>query len=83
MCCRRRRGSLGRKYEERRGQQNGFYFGDFVGRFGTLRPKVARGSKVLWPAVWNWQRAYPGIVPRLEQDLPHLLTFFGNFGQKR
>ncbi len=25
---------------------------------------------------WNWQRAYPGMVRRLEQDLPERLTFF-------
>lgn len=25
---------------------------------------------------WNWQRAYPGMVRRLEKDLPELLTFF-------
>jgi transposase-like protein len=25
---------------------------------------------------WNWQRAYPGLVRRLEKDLPELLTFF-------
>src|SRR3990172_177064 len=28
--------------EERRGQRNGFYFRDFVSRFGTLRLQVAR-----------------------------------------
>ena len=25
---------------------------------------------------WNWQRAYPALVRRLEKDLPELLTFF-------
>lgn len=25
---------------------------------------------------WNWQRAYPRMVRRLEKDLPELLTFF-------
>ena len=25
---------------------------------------------------WNWQRAYPAMVRRLERDLPELLTFF-------
>lgn len=25
---------------------------------------------------WNWQRVYPGMVRRLEKDLPELLTFF-------
>ena len=25
---------------------------------------------------WNWQRAYPGVVRRLEKDLPELLSFF-------
>ena len=25
---------------------------------------------------WNWQRAYPALVRRLERDLPELLTFF-------
>jgi transposase-like protein len=25
---------------------------------------------------WNWRRAYPALVRRLERDLPELLTFF-------
>jgi transposase-like protein len=25
---------------------------------------------------WNWRTVYPGLVRRLEQDLPELLTFF-------
>ncbi len=25
---------------------------------------------------WSWQRVYPGMVRRLEKDLPELLTFF-------
>jgi len=37
---------------------------------------VAGARRAFLQFKWNWQRTYAGVVRRLEQDLPELLTFF-------
>lgn len=37
---------------------------------------LAEAQRAFLHFKWNWQRAYPGMVRRLERDLAELLTFF-------
>jgi len=37
---------------------------------------LAEAQRAFLHFKWNWQRAYPAMVRRLEKDLPELLSFF-------
>jgi transposase-like protein len=37
---------------------------------------LAEAQRAFLAFKWNWQRAYPAMVRRLERDLPELLSFF-------
>ena len=41
-----------------------------------LATSLAAARRAFLQFKWNWQRTYAGVVRRLEQDLPELLTFF-------